>query len=129
MKNQKLFCSIFLFFVLFSLSGKANVLMVDGSIVLKGKYGPPRPTKSLPVDVHPFTAELVGNASIYIYADLPVADVTVTILKDGEIIDAYLLSFDGMNGEIVSLVGYESGEYSLVLTNAFGLYLQGSFSL
>lgn len=128
MKNYSFL--LLLFFALCSLSMKAEVLMLDKNkdIILKGMYESGKPTKSLPA-ILPFAATLVDDIAISIYSGVPISDVTVSIYKDGVIVDQNVFSFAAGDTEFVSLDGYDSGDYVLVLSTGNGIYLMGEFAL
>ncbi|NDW12079.1 DUF3244 domain-containing protein [Bacteroides sp. 214] len=129
MKN--LFLLLFSFVLLLPISIEAEVLVTEGrkAIILIAKI-PDKPiVKSAPVVSQQFTVELIDDAEIAITAATAIADVTVSLYKDGLLVDAYVFSFDANDTKTILLDDYTVGEYVIELTLPSGVYLQGSFTL
>ena len=76
--------------------------------------------------IYPVEAYLDGNQILITFFDAT-EDVTVSIMKDTDVMDIRTVSFDEFQTEVFDINQYEAGNYTLLITTSRGTNLCGTF--
>ncbi len=94
-------------------------------VPMKGKYKDGDTKGFLPLS-SPFTVTWSDSYELAV-SSTKAETVTLSVFKDGVLMEAHTFVLESGEAEAFVLLGYEAGEYSVVLTTPAGTYLEGNF--
>ena len=128
MKNRYLLLNLF-FYVFASIF--CTAIYANNServIILKGKYQGVKP-KSHTIDEIPISVSLIDNAYISIRTQYTINQVSISIYKDGELIETTKQILEAFSTEYLLLTEEVAGLYSLFISTPEEIYLYGEFRI
>lgn len=111
-------------FPLFSSTVCSVKLDREKEILLKGELNESQKERSL---IIPIKATLQSNSTVELQFYCSIEDITISILREGEIVEQRTLSVSSSQIEHFDLNGLGSGGYSLILSTPLGTLLFGDF--
>lgn len=98
---------------------------IGNTVPMNGKY---REGQSRLLSTpNPFTVTWSDSYVLAVSSKVTAPSVTLSIFKDGELMEEHTFSLAIGEEVSFSLLGYESGEYTVVLTEPLNTYLKGAF--
>lgn len=128
MKNRYLILNLLFYVFAFMFCTTINANISERVIILKGKYQGVKP-KSHSIDEIPISVSIIDNTYIGIQAQRTINQVSISIYKDGELIETTTQILEPFSTEYLSLPDKVAGLYSLFISIPKGIDLYGEFRI